>query len=1587
MQITDGATGTVARLQARAAQRSDGSGALLAEFIGRYAADASPNDLAGRTDDDVYGAIVEHWQIGRQRAAGETLVRVLSPDVSADGWQSPHSVMFLVTDDAPFLVDSVRMALDRVGLGIHLMIHPMLRVARDDDGVIVDLPDRGGMDEAWTQMEIDRCSAAEARAAETAIAEAVADVHRAVADVEAMRAFTLDLAKGIETDPPPGVDPGAAQAAQKLLGWLARRHFVFLGAASYDRVPGDGAQGDGDWRVREGSQLGLLRRDATMDPPPADHREALSVARSERRSTVHRDARLTSVAVRSFDRNGLPVAEHRVVGLFSAAAYRESVLAIPYVRDRAEAVLDESDAPAESHVGRSLRTVLETFPRDEMFEITTPRLAEIVHGIVGLQERQIVRVFAVAEPAGPWATVLVYLPRSRFTAETVGAVAQRVVAAFDADAHETDASLGTSALARIMVRVRRGSPLFMPDLDALGAEIDEITTPWADRLRRELINRFGEEQGISHFEHIGVAFPSPYRALVDPRAAVADLEHVAALVDSGDDLATAMSRSIDAPVDEWRFRIYRRGGQATLDELLPLLDQLGMRALDERPFELHVGGDTVWLYDIGVRLPDAVVLDDATSAELQRTFADLYSGRVECDGFNRMVLTAGMTGRQVAVLRAYGRYLRQIAFPFSQQYIEATLVKHRKIAAALASMFDTRFDPVFDGDRAEACAAIEATVLAALDRVPSLDEDRIVRAFLALVAATTRTNAFRPAAEGDRPRVLAMKLDPARVPDLPLPRPQFEIWVSSPQVEGVHLRGGRIARGGIRWSDRREDFRTEVLGLMKAQMVKNAVIVPVGAKGGFVVKRPPADPEGLRSEVVACYRAFIGGLLDVTDNIVGADVVPPPSTVRYDGDDPYLVVAADKGTATFSDIANEIAAEYGFWLGDAFASGGSAGYDHKAMGITARGAWESVRRHARALGLDADADRLTVVGIGDMSGDVFGNGLLRSPHVQLVAAFDHRHVFIDPDPDPQVSFEERRRLFMLPRSSWADYDSSLLSPGGGVYPRTAKSITLSAQARERLGIEAETMTPNEVISAVLRAPVDLLWNGGIGTYVKASTETHAEVGDRANDGVRVDGAALRCRMVGEGGNLGFTQRGRVEYALGGGLINTDAIDNSAGVDCSDHEVNIKILLGAAVANGDLTIKQRNELLVEMTDTVAEHVLADNVAQTLALGIARRQAHPMVNVHTRYLAVLEADGHIDRALEFLPTDKQLAERQASGQGLTTPEFAVLLAYTKMGSIAEVLASDLPDDPDLDTELVEYFPALLRDRFRDQIHAHRLRREIVATRIVNKMVNLSGISFDHRMTEETGSSTVDIVRAWVAACRIFGVDELWHQIDGLRSDVKPEVQIDLFLDARRMQERSALWLLRHRRPPIDISDAVDEFRDGVRSVSSAFDDVVSGRMADVVHSSEAARLAAGVPERLAQQSAVWPLMHTTFDVVELSAARAFPVLDAARTYWELFEALDIGWLWDGIGALPRSDRWQTQARSALRDDLLAALADLTGDAIDAGRGVGGWIAANERSVGRLAAMFDDIRRAQVLDLTTLSVALRQLRNLALTAQRIP
>jgi glutamate dehydrogenase len=1054
---------------------------------------------------------------------------------------------------------------------------------------------------------------------------------------------------------------------------------------------------------------------------------------------------------------------------------------------------------------------------------------------------------------------------------------------------------------------------------------------------------------------------------------------------AGDGLALNLYRPPEAPAGAMRFKIYHCGGPLALSDVLPMLENMGLRVVDEFPYRLAAGDGApeVWISDFGVVDRAGLEIDIAETKErFQEAFERIWRGEVENDGFNQLITRAALGWRQVTVLRAYCKYLRQAKIPFSQAYMEATLASNPLFARLLVRLFEERFDPALARRRNE--GAIVAEIVSALDTVASLDQDRIIRRFLNVARATLRTNYFQTGRGGATHPYLSFKVDSGAVDKLPRPRPWVEIFVYSARMEGVHLRGGKVARGGLRWSDRPEDFRTEVLGLMKAQMVKNAVIVPVGAKGGFVVKRPPeGGRDAAHAAGVACYKTLIRGMLDLTDNLVGAKVMPPEGVVRYDGDDPYLVVAADKGTATFSDIANAVAEDYGFWLGDAFASGGSAGYDHKRMGITGRGAWESVKRHFREMGTDIQSEPFTVAGIGDMAGDVFGNGMLLSRHIRLVAAFNHLHVFLDPDPDPEASYEERKRLFALPRSSWTDYDPALISAGGGVFERSAKSVTLSAAIRRLLKVKKDRMTPNELVSAILRAPVDLLWNGGIGTFVKASAENDAEVGDRANDAVRVDASELRCKVIGEGGNLGFTQRARIEAAHCGVRLNTDAIDNSAGVDCSDHEVNIKILLGDVEAAGELTRKQRDKLLVQMTDEVAVQCLADTYLQTLGIGVIESLGAGRLDLQQRMMQMLEREGRLDRAVEFLPSDEAIEEMRNAGVGLSRPEISVLYAYAKIALYGELLESDLPDDPYLASELELYFPKPLVKKLGKYIRRHRLRREIIATRLSNGMVNRASMVFALMAEEQTGRGASDVARAYVVARDAFGLRALWAAIEALDNTVPANVQFEMIVALRRLMEHSTLWFLRNRPQPLDCGATVELFGAGIAALMGVLDEAVPADRLKAGAEAKAALEAHGVPAALAATVAAVEPLYSACNIVEAANRRGLAVGDAARLYFLIGRRLGLEWLRGRARQLASTTHWQRQAVSAIVDDLYGQQMALTMRVVaSAGieaEAVERWAGDNQVIMARNAQLLADLRAQPGFDLAMLAVANRQMRDL--------
>jgi glutamate dehydrogenase len=1584
-------------------------------FLERYYRHVPTEDLAGRDPVDVYGAATSHRQLAAVHPQGTSNVRVFTPTLEEHGWSSGHTVVEVVTDDMPFLVDSVIAELTREDRSIHLIVHPQMVARRQVTGELAELLDvevstapAGTVIESWIHVEIDRETDAEVLdELESSLQRVLGDVRVAVEDWAKMHDTARWLSRELAVESS-SVSAESLKETKELLGWLADGHFTFLGYREYVLEVIDGAD---VLRAVSGTGLGILRWDQhhsdSFNRLDSEVRERardksmLIVTKANSRSTVHRPAYLDYVGIKTFDDAGEVIGERRFLGLFTSAAYTESVQRIPVLRRKTAQLLERSGFDPMSHSGKDLLEIAETYPRDELFQTSIDDLVAIASQVLHLQERRQLRLFLRRDDYGRFMSCLVYLPRDRYTTQVRLRMEGILREAFDAVNLDYTARVSESVLARLHFVARVAPGARIPEVNPADIELRllEATRSWDDDFAEALVPQCGEEDAARMWRLYGSAIPEAYKEDFPARTGVADMRRIDAL---GEERGLSMSlyEPYGAEPGHRRFKLFR-SGQVSLSAVLPVLRDMGVEVVDERPYEIVRGdGRRAWIYDFGLHYePSGETGPESAKALFQDAFASVWSGRAESDGFNALVLRGALGWREVSMLRAYARYLRQTGSTFSLDYIESCLVDHVSITRLLVRLFEARLNPTYapPGGRAEpeVADAFVEEIEAALEGVASLDQDRILRAFLSLIRATLRTNFYQLTEAGEPKPYLSFKLDPQAIPDLPAPRPRFEIWVYGPRVEGVHLRFGPVARGGLRWSDRREDFRTEVLGLVKAQMVKNAVIVPTGAKGGFVVKCPPevGDREALQAEAIDCYTLFISGLLDITDNIVGGAVVPPPRVVRHDADDPYLVVAADKGTATFSDIANGVAAAYGFWLGDAFASGGSVGYDHKAMGITARGAWESVKRHFREMDRDTQTQDFTVVGVGDMSGDVFGNGMLLSRHIRLVAAFDHRHIFLDPDPDAEKSFLERERLFSVPRSSWADYDLAFISEGGGVYARTAKSVPITAQVRVALGLEdgITRMTPQELMRAVLLAPADLFWNGGIGTYVKSSTESHPDVGDKANDAIRADGRDLRVKVVGEGGNLGLTQLGRIEYARAGGRVNTDAIDNSAGVDCSDHEVNIKILLNQIVDEGDLTTKQRNGLLVEMTDDVARLVLRDNEDQNRLLGNARQQAGSMLSVHKRFIRSLERRGSLDRTLEFLPSDKEIDQRQSAGGGLTSSEFSVLVAYAKINLKEDVLASEIPDEPWYRRTLRDYFPPRLVTAYDDRLDGHRLRREIITTGIANDMVNRAGITFAFRAQEETGASIPEIVRAYTVAREVFGFDQLWADIAALDNRVPTRAQTELYLEGRRLIDRVVRWLLQSRRSVLDVAREIELFQPTVLALSPQAPELLRGSELAWLRARAQELAVPGVPEELATRVASLLAAFSLLDVVEIARATDRSAEVVAPLYFALSERFGVDAMLTQITALPRSDRWQALARSALRYDLYAVLADLTANVLaETAEGtpeerIAAWEQENAEGLARARLTLEEIAAVENMDLATLSVALRTIRTLLRSGDR--
>ncbi len=1603
-QVKEALLDATADLAERRTQR--GHRTVTEEVLRHYYGRTPPQDLLAKDPLDLYASCVRHFQLAETSAPGRTSVHVYNPDSDEDGWSTGHSVIDVVSKDTPFIVDSILALMERRNLQVHVLVHPMFHIERDETGeiVVVDVP-RGdpAQTESLLHLEVDRLARrGELEELETEVAGVMADVSAAVADWMAMRAKALELADELDgwaaeaADGNPrfvasvGTDP--AETAE-LLRWMEEGSFTFVGYRAYS------FEDDPDHPLivsRPETGLGTLRqtesttRDLGELPPEtaeaARRPTVLNLTKANTVSTVHRAVPLDYVGIKEIDADGRVTGERRFLGLFTSTVYSGRVEDIPSVRAKVAAVMERANFHRTSHDHSRLLNVLQLFPRDEMFQIDVEELESMAMAMLDLRDRRQVSMLLRRDTFGRFLSVLVFVPRDRHNTDIRLKIQETLMEVYRGRSVRFSTEISDAPLARIhlVIYIDPTPAENLPDLEAVQTRLMQATRTWDDFLRSALIEAHGEDRGLELLATYDDAFDPGYRNDVLAESAVHDIDRLESL--EADGFEVALHRPLEAEYNELRCKLFRSGDPITLSQFIPILHDLGAVVVDERPYE--IGGydrGSRFIYDIGLQLESELDHDGRT--RFREALLAVWHDQAESDGLARLVVSAGLTWRQVTVLRGYARYLVQIGVKYSYLYLIDALHAYPDIARALVELFATRFDPEVAGREAE--TEVRRLLLKSIDGVASLDADRILRAFVEVIEATCRTNHWQTAAgQGHRP-ALAFKLDPRSISDLPRPLPAAEIFVYSPRTEGVHLRSGRVARGGLRWSDRMEDFRTEILGLMKAQSVKNAVIVPVGAKGGFVARRLPSggSRDEVMAEVTACYRTFIGALLDVTDNIVDGRSVPPPDTVRHDGDDPYLVVAADKGTATFSDLANEIATGRSFWLGDAFASGGSEGYDHKALGITARGAWVSVERHFREMGVDVATTEFTAVGIGDMSGDVFGNGMLRSRAIRLVAAFDHRHVFVDPTPDAASGYAERQRLYETPRSTWADYDPALISAGGGVFPRTAKSVEITPQMQMALGLPDETvaLTPDALVHAVLRAPVDLLWNGGIGTYVRASYETDAEVGDRSNDSVRVTAAELRCQVVAEGGNLGVSQRGRIEYAQRGGRINTDAIDNSAGVDCSDHEVNLKILLSLAEQNGDLTRKQRNQLLESMAEDVCAHVLANNYAQNESLSAALAQAPGMIQVHARLMRWLEAEAGLERDVECLPSNRELEQRRANGKGLTRPELAVLLAYTKNLVMMQLEASDLVSDPICDELVLQYFPVAIQDQHRNLVAAHPLRDELVAMLVSNDLVNRGGITMLHRLMDETSATAADIARAHLAAWTIYDLHPLWEKVRTLDNLVPAAVQTEMDLEIRRLGERASRWLLRNEAQPLQVGEVVRRYADRLKMlhVRTAESDLPTDVEEDI-----ARYVDAGVPADFATEVAALGPAFGFLDLSNVADRTGIELDGVAELHALLDEQLDLSWLRERIIALPRDDHWQTMARSALRDQYFREHAQLTaavlgratpGSPEPAERLVADWLDANAVAAERCRRMFSDIKASTEHDLAHASVAVRALAQL--------
>ncbi len=1583
--------------------------ALCTEFMRQFLGTVGLEDLQDWTIESLSCAGIHFWSTLQTRQVSQPKINIYNPSVEEDGWKTTHTVLEVVADDEPFLIDSIRMTVNRMGFSSHLIMYMGgMRLERSKHRTVTGIFPRLGESrpdvivEAAILMEIDKEPDAKALTELKKELASVLKTNRAVVqDWSSMRERVRSSIEELE-HAPATLDAFEIEETQLFLKWIEDHHFTFLGVRDYELTH---VGREMFLKPLLDTGLGLLRESLNRsdkrtlsDLTPEAQNLTLSscilvMSKINRLSSVHRNTYMDYIGIKRFNSKGEVIGERRILGLYTSAAYNTNPRHIPFLRHKVACVMQNSLLNPRSHAGKILLNILETLPRDDLIQGSEDELLEMSMGIFHMQERRRIRMFARMDVYRRFFSCLVYVPREYFDTDLRKLMQGVLSETFDTDSIMFSTYFSESVLARIHFVVRLNvDDKNDYDFAALEKRLIEVGRSWTDDLQYFLLEDLEEEEAVSLFGKYKNAFPLSYTSRFLPKTAISDIKHVEALSEENP-LGMHFYEPNEKEDDSFRLKLYQHDTTLVLSDVLPILECLGMRAISERPYALNLkDGAVVWINEFVMQYTHEGPLDMANLRIcFQEAFKRVWFEEAENDGFNRLVLAAGLGWRQVAMIRTYAKYFKQIGSAFSQDYMELALVKHNLITTKITQLFEARFCPDLTGQRDRKMNAIKKAIFAELDHVKNLDEDKIIRQFVQVIMKTLRTNYYQKQADGEFKSYIAIKLDSKEISGMPQPYPMFEIFVYSAAFEGVHLRCDKVARGGLRWSDRKEDFRTEVLGLMKAQQVKNAVIVPSGAKGGFVTKRllEGSSREAALAEGIACYQQFIRALLDITDNYHEDVLVKPQSVVCYDEDDPYLVVAADKGTATFSDIANDISKTYQFWLGDAFASGGSIGYDHKKMGITARGAWESVKRHFYEMGMNIMTTDFTVVGVGDMAGDVFGNGMLLSKHIRLVAAFNHMHIFIDPTPHAAKSFKERERLFHMPRSSWSDYNDKLISKGGGVFSRTAKSIPVSKEMKTLFGLDQKIIEPNELIKVLLKADVDLLWSGGVGTFVKATAESNFEVGDRTNDLIRVNADTLRCRVVGEGGNLGLTQLARIEYALKGGLIYTDFIDNSAGVDCSDKEVNIKILLNQQVANNQLTFNKRNALLASMTDEVAHLVLRDNILQTRAIGLLVAQAGRTIDLNSRYLNMLEQEGKLDRALEFIPTEKVLSERKLLGKGLSSPELSILICYSKIDLKTSILASDIPEDPYLLPYLIGAFPKPLQLRFKVGITSHPLRREMIATTLSNIIVNEMGFNFIYRLQDETGAPVAAIARAYMIARDVFNMGSIWEKLEALDASIKATHQTEIMVSCVRLLRRTARWFLRCKRMHLDMTDTINRYAEGVSVLKKALPGLLSEAQQKTYMSQAAHYRALGLPNAMANELTANRTLFFAMDIIEISEEQNIPVASVGQLYFDVGEYLDLTWVRVHLIEHPTETHWEALTREALRDDLdwqqrklTASILQLEGKKAQEKGGLEIWAEVHEPLIMRWQQIMAELRLSSVLNYTMFFVALRELLDLTET-----